>query len=210
MIVYKITNKINGKSYIGQTTRRLSKRWWEHQKGHTNSILKLAIVKYGKDSFSLETLAVATNIDLLNSLEEAYIESFETMAPSGYNLKTGGLNCTYSKTSREKMSRSAKGRIPWNKGKSGLLSEESRRKISEGQLGRKRGPISEVTRERMSMAAKGRMRPVIAWSATTSWYFRSVSEASKFGFQHSNIFATIKGRKKQYKGFFWRFYETDK
>lgn len=50
--IYKITNNINGKSYIGQTSQKVEDRWNEHKRGKTskNSPLKRAIKKYGWDN----------------------------------------------------------------------------------------------------------------------------------------------------------------
>jgi len=49
MIIYKITNKINGKSYIGQTIQKLEYRIGDHFSGHGNARrLSSAIKKYGK------------------------------------------------------------------------------------------------------------------------------------------------------------------
>ena len=54
---------------------------------------------------------------------------------------------------REKLSRARMGKTPWNKGKKGIYSEESRRKMSEALKGRKH---SEETRKKMSESLKGR------------------------------------------------------
>ena len=57
MIVYKVTNKINNKIYIGITTRNINIRWKEHCNLRArSSILKSAISKYGKDNFIIEEI----------------------------------------------------------------------------------------------------------------------------------------------------------
>ena len=59
MIIYKITNKINGKVYIGQTSNTLEKRWWQHCHGTHKHIIARAISKYGAENFKIEQIDVA-------------------------------------------------------------------------------------------------------------------------------------------------------
>ena len=63
-VIYKITNKINGKSYIGQTTQGFDKRYGYNLKRSTkNRHLKSAINKYGIDNFDIcKVFDVAYNI----------------------------------------------------------------------------------------------------------------------------------------------------
>ena len=54
MIIYKITNKINGKVYIGQTIQPLKKRWNLHRAKKSGCpALTRAFEKYGKDNFDI-------------------------------------------------------------------------------------------------------------------------------------------------------------
>ena len=101
--IYMYTNKINGKRYVGQTTRTLEKRHYQHLFQH-ESYFDRALQKYGKDNFTLEILADdITNIDELNRLEEYYIEKYDTFN-NGYNLNRGGENRTrFSKEDRDKI-----------------------------------------------------------------------------------------------------------
>jgi len=69
MILYKITNKINGKCYIGQTTGTLKERWRNHCRPTNCTALYRAIKKYGKDFFLVEDLASYTNLADLNNAE---------------------------------------------------------------------------------------------------------------------------------------------
>jgi len=89
MIIYKVTNLINGKCYVGQTRTSLKERWKGHCKpSKSKSILTQAILKYGKDNFKIEILV--DNIScfkILDSLEVYYIAIEGTMVPNGYNLK---------------------------------------------------------------------------------------------------------------------------
>jgi group I intron endonuclease len=90
--IYKITNKINGKIYIGQTTKTIKQRWYEHL--YTNPtrkyILHKSMDKHGRDNFEIEELAVAFNAEELDRLEVQFINELNTLDPNGYNLELGG------------------------------------------------------------------------------------------------------------------------
>lgn len=85
--VYCIENKVNGKKYIGITTRAIDKRFEEHKKA--NSYIGSAIRKYGVSNFSISELDTAKTHEELCQLEVFYIEKFKTFE-NGYNLTTGG------------------------------------------------------------------------------------------------------------------------
>lgn len=99
MFIYKITNKINGKIYIGQTIRSVGERFFEHSNKTKSkkSILSSAIQKYGKEKFKIEEIDGANSLSELNYLETHYIYKFNTLAPNGYNIEQGGFNNTLSK-----------------------------------------------------------------------------------------------------------------
>ena len=67
-VIYKITNLINGKSYIGQTND-FQRRMREHQTKKDEYAIHLAIQKYGKDAFSYEIIEECSK-DLLNEREK--------------------------------------------------------------------------------------------------------------------------------------------
>lgn len=74
-IIYKITNTKNGKVYIGQTTHTLRDRWRLHcARNSTCSLLKRAILEYGKDAFIMEQVDTAESREELNQKEMAWIE----------------------------------------------------------------------------------------------------------------------------------------
>lgn len=92
--IYMYTNKINGKSYIGQTIRPLKVRHWQHLSQH-ETYFDRALAKYGKENFTLEVLEDGIyDLDELNKKEEYYISKYDTFH-SGYNLNRGGNNKTY-------------------------------------------------------------------------------------------------------------------
>jgi group I intron endonuclease len=89
--IYLITNKINGKGYVGQSINHLnSSRWSSHIKGKQNTAISRAIKKYGKENFYFDIIDItAENQDELNSLEIYYIQKLNTFG-FGYNMTTGG------------------------------------------------------------------------------------------------------------------------
>lgn len=84
--VYKITNKLNGKIYIGQSLNT-QRRWKEHQASWVqNSIINKAVRKYGPENFEIEILYKGENY---NEKEKYFIEHFDSIN-KGYNLLPGG------------------------------------------------------------------------------------------------------------------------
>lgn len=94
MLIYKITNLINNKIYIGKTVRTLEIRWKEHLQysKKENTPLYQAIRKYGKDNFSIEVIHDNINsITELNRLETYYIQQYHSLShENGYNIGLGG------------------------------------------------------------------------------------------------------------------------
>lgn len=89
--IYKITNTINGKSYIGQTQLSIEHRWIQHKSSaKCNSMhpIHRAIRKYGVNSFIIEEI-IKCPIDDLNQMEEYYISKYDTFY-NGYNATSGG------------------------------------------------------------------------------------------------------------------------
>ena len=90
-LIYKITNLVNGKIYIGQTRNSLEHRWKEHIWHYNPSMLiRKAIKKYGKNSFSIEKIAEANSRAELDMLEKHHIKEAPSLSPIGYNIKEGG------------------------------------------------------------------------------------------------------------------------
>lgn len=91
-IVYKVTNKENGQSYIGATTKSLDERKRDHiQKASEESEIAFhsAIATYGEDAFEWETIDTASSTDELAQKEKHYIQHFESK-DEGYNSDRGG------------------------------------------------------------------------------------------------------------------------
>lgn len=93
-LIYKITNCVNQKVYIGKTIRSLDIRWKEHLKDMTNpqknnNKLYRAMNKYGIKNFTIEVLEDNIEDDLLNAKEQEYIQLFNSYY-KGYNCTFGG------------------------------------------------------------------------------------------------------------------------
>lgn len=84
MIIYKITNLINNKIYIGQDSHNNPKYYG------SGKILKQAIQKYGKESFVKEILEHCDTIEQLNEREIFWIKELNSQIPNGYNIAEGG------------------------------------------------------------------------------------------------------------------------
>lgn len=87
--IYKITNKINGHSYIGQSID-IKRRWRDHKNKKINcdTPLQRAFKKYGIDNFTFEVLEECSS-ESLNEKEQYYIMKYNTYY-DGYNATTGG------------------------------------------------------------------------------------------------------------------------
>lgn len=84
--VYKITNLVNNKIYIGQTVN-LNRRWSEH-KSKSKSPVSRAIKKYGENNFTIEVLYFGDNF---NEEESRYIKEYQSQNKEiGYNIADGG------------------------------------------------------------------------------------------------------------------------
>lgn len=87
--IYKFTNKINGKSYIGQS-KNIERRYKEHKtKKCENTLFHNAINEYGFENFDFSVIEICDAKEL-NDKEIYYIKEFNTLFPNGYNVSEGG------------------------------------------------------------------------------------------------------------------------
>jgi group I intron endonuclease len=114
--IYKITNTLNNKVYIGETIRTPIERWRQHKnfqsKYYTCPILKQAFIKYGLENFKFEVIQECSDEEKYE-LEKKYIEEYNCIAPLGYNFKQGGLGGGFigkkhSDETKQKISESGK------------------------------------------------------------------------------------------------------
>ncbi len=88
-VIYKLTNKINGKPYVGQTTRTPEERFIDHKHCKTSNIGR-AIRKHGEKNFTIEVLEECETREQLNEREKFWIAFFNSKVPNGYNCTDGG------------------------------------------------------------------------------------------------------------------------
>jgi len=92
--IYKITNRISKKCYIGETKKSNPYiRWNEHKRKIEQGIgchaLQDAVKKYGIDNFTFEVLIICFDEERYK-FEIEYIKKYNSIAPNGYNLTKGG------------------------------------------------------------------------------------------------------------------------
>lgn len=145
--VYKITNLVNGKIYIGKhSTNNLNDNYMG-----SGVVLHQAYQKYGLECFNKEVIQFYTNNVELNQGEIYWIAQFNSTDPNiGYNRTFGGDGGSPTEETRRKLSEVQKGRVPWNKGKH--HTEETKQKMSAAKKGKVN---TEEHRRKISEARKG-------------------------------------------------------
>ena len=96
--IYKITNSINGKIYIGQTSLSIAERFAQHKrdskKSENDRPLYRAFNKYGIDNFTIEEIENCSSA-MVSERERYWIEYFQSFK-HGYNATIGGEGTPYA------------------------------------------------------------------------------------------------------------------
>lgn len=190
-IIYKITNQINGKVYIGQTIQGLARRKGEHihrfNLNERDHKLYLAMRKHGIDNFKFETLCCALNEHHLDDLEKHFITEYNSFN-RGYNMSCGGDSV--SQETRDKLSRSLTGRkITWYD------------KIVES---RKRNPNRKQAKDFVAKGADNVNSKtfLIVYPNGKEEYIKGMRQfCIKNGLSHCLMWAVLKGLQNHHKGF---------
>jgi group I intron endonuclease len=196
-VIYCYTNKINGKKYVGQTTKSLQHRHkqhigmsnWKNNKNYNLPFYK-AIRKYGIENFKLEVLERNKTLNELNLLERKYISKFNSLAneKNGYNVSDGGSNGSPLA------------------GKSEEKINEWKRKISESKKGKYVGENSP------SFGKRGKENknsiPIISINIENKniKYYESLSFAVDEGYDSGSICRCCKNVNRTHKGHVWMYY----
>ena len=206
VIIYKITNNINGKIYVGQTCRSLEDRMAEHVR-HSTIVVDKAIQKYGADNFTVERIDVACDIDELNQKEQFWIQHYDCMVPNGYNQCVGGDNTVgfhHRSESRQRMSNKKKSQYmgEGNPFFGKRHSDVSRKKMSDARKGLAHLTDEQVRNLRMSH------HTVKVRNVETGEVFSSVKEAATaYDLKDTHITRVCKGKRKTTGGFHWCYEE---
>lgn len=172
--IYKITNTINGKLYIGETAENKPiTRWKRHKysirEGKGCPLLRAAFQKYGEDNFKFEVILECKK-DERFILEQQKIKEFNTLVPNGYNATLGGMGGGFkgkkhSEDTKQKMAKATtdnykaftperkeeiKNKIILNL-RPIQMTDEYRKKMRNINLGKK---LSEETRAKISNSLK--------------------------------------------------------
>lgn len=223
MIIYKITNKINGKVYIGKTNRSLLERWREHCKPSSKCLsIHRAIQKYGKENFTVEQIDIANSETELNKKEIYWIDFYNSSDKNkGYNLTFGGEGCSCNEDTKIKIRNS-------NTGK--RASDETRKKMSlksfekwknenyskhmsevhKGQFvsEHRKKIASEMCKKRVGV--KNPMSKIVI-CIETGEIFNSMKEASiKMNINHKCICLVCKGKLKTAGKYHWKYHNGGK
>lgn len=200
--IYKITNLVENKAYIGFTSHNPPEiRWKKHIRDANRGkgfLLHKAIRKYNTDNFSFDVIYQSLDDShCLNIMEEYFIQKFHShVSENGYNLTYGGdspmhRKCHTNETKRL-MRESAKKRPP--------ISQETKRKLSESKLG-KNNPMfnSGISTQLKKIHECNKIKIVCN---ETQQIFESMKTAGiYFNMDPSNISRQIAGKIKSTKGY---------
>lgn len=210
MLIYKATNLINGKVYIGQTTKTLEERMKRHKQDSKkyDTYFYRAINKYGWNNFIWEIIHDNINDeDELDRLEEYYISLYQSFdnKEKGYNTQSGGKHFKITKEERQKRRLRALGiKNPmfgkpgtW-KGKS--FSLEHKKKISESLKGKAKPYF------------KGENNPSAKRiiNISTGEVFGCIKDAAnKYNISTNALFNNLSKKTKSCCGCVWEYYDEN-
>ncbi len=173
--VYKITNKVTNKIYIGITNQGSGARYrhhWYESRIREPSPIHRSMAKYGEDNFTLEIIDFADTYDELKEKEKYWIKQYNSTDKSiGYNLTEGGdgtFGRKHSEETKEKIRQKALGR---------KVSEETKKKMSETRLGK----CSDKQREHLLKLTVGQSKKIYQYDTDFNLIgeYNSIKEASK-------------------------------
>lgn len=202
MYIYKITNKINGKIYIGQTIGSIKNRWQKHCcASNSKPGIAAAIKKYGKENFIIKEIGGANSQSELNYKEWLLIHKNKCIAPNGYNLRGGG-------NSKGKVTEIVKLKI--SKAHSGRKhTRQAKINMSNGSIGQKGGMSgkrhNKKSNVKNALSNGGRYFKMFKGD-NVIWSGHVMSEcARKFNLSVGNISQCLKGRRGSHKGYIFKY-----
>lgn len=138
-LIYKITNTINDKLYIGQTSKTIDERLSAHikcAKRKVNRYLYDSMNHHGIENFKIELIEEVQTKDEADEREKYWINCLTSMTPTGYNMTVGGGGgntlASYSEDERKALYAKQADNRKWYS-----HNEETRNKISNSHMGKK-------------------------------------------------------------------------
>jgi len=202
MIIYKTTNLVNGKFYIGKDTKNCKTYLG------SGKLLQKALKKYGRSNFTKETLQVCSTLDELNKAEVYWIRLLNARNKTlAYNIAEGGDGGNLRT-----------GIVPWNSGKTGIYSENTlikmRRPKSDEYKRKMREYIKtkehclNISKSKIGKAQPTKWKCVFQYSQDNKLLrmFHTVTEAAdSLGISRSNIKKCTDGKIKHCGGYKWSY-----
>lgn len=183
----------NGRKYIGITCQPPERRWRGGMFYDYNKRFFSVIVKYGWDNIKHEILFENLTQEEAEQKEIELIKEFKTdQEEYGYNLTSGGKgakNCTKSLETREKLRIAHTGK---------KASEETRQKLSRASKGRNLGGKNPNARKILQYDMEGNF--IREWDC-----FKDIER--ELGVSYSCIWEVCNGKKKQIKGYVWKYHD---
>jgi len=229
--IYKITNLLNQKIYVGYTKRSLQRRFREHLYWKTSakkSLLRDAIKKYGPENFEIEEIESSEDKNYImgQNRENFWINFYDSNNPKiGYNIAQGGLGGNTgghptSEEHKEKLKKLWTGCKRWNNGiieryckespgpdfiRGSLRTKKTHpewcKKLSINKKGKK---FSETHLAAIRNARKKSRKKILC--IETGEVFESVKEASlKTGIKRNGITSCCNKRLKSSGGYTWKY-----
>lgn len=218
--IYKHTAP-NGKVYIGATSLDVKDRFGRNGSKYSTQYFGEAIKLYGWDLIKHEILYEGLTKEEADYMEKEMIKKYRSNEREyGYNIAIGGVRGEHSQLTREKMSKTRKGRP---------LSDNHRRALSDALKGKQ---VSESHREHLRASHLGYVMPqsqkdkisasckgkgtkavlMLDMQETVLRRFESLMEAGKAVNAKSlgNISSCCKGKRKQSYGYKWKYEDLER
>jgi len=207
-IIYIITNNITNKSYVGQTSYQLSKRWKQHcyfaEKRNCQTYLSNSIRKHGSINFTPSVLE--ETVDLHNR-EKYWIKELKTYK-HGYNLTEGGegtVGYKWKDESRKKFSIIKSGIPLTEEHKNNLsLSLKGRKVWNKGIPGHKPTP---ETRKKLSECRYKKVEQFLLDGTSLCSYNSILEASSKTNTNKNSIIKVCRGKRNKAGGYMWKYAE---
>lgn len=223
MYIYKITNLITKKIYVGQTKRTLESRLMGHfyDSKRCDYYFARSIRKHGIKNFIIELIEEVENEYILNERERYWIKELNSIKPNGYNIENGGNCQPLSEETKRKISESRKGmrNSPKTEFKKGHIPHNAKNGWDE----KTKIKISKTIKSKLSvkhmrhmteLSKKKTCKKVVANKVTKNGEldvieFPSIKSVEKFGFNAKYVSKVLRKKPKGhiYKGYTWSYKE---